>query len=215
MARATRAEQTLATRRRMVAAGYRLFCSNGYLGTTMTAVATEAGVAVQTLYYTFHTKAELLGEALGAAVIGFDDWLKPPREPAAIDDLSRLLPWWAEFESTPDAATALRVFVRRGVEVLERAGPLVTALHGSTGDPDAAAVVALGEQRRVDTYRAAVETIGRKDGGLRRSVKVSDATDIVVALFSADVYHSLTSGRGWSRSRCERFFLEVLTSQLL
>ena len=62
----TRAEKALATRRRMVKAGYDQFCANGYLGTTITAIATDAGVAVPTIYYTFGTKARLLDEALGA-----------------------------------------------------------------------------------------------------------------------------------------------------
>jgi AcrR family transcriptional regulator len=56
----------------MVKAAYKLFCSNGYLGTTINAVAKEAGVAVPTVYYTFGTKAALLAESMGAAIVGFD-----------------------------------------------------------------------------------------------------------------------------------------------
>ena len=60
----TRAERTLATRRRMVKAAYDLFCEVGYLGTTMTALADRADVATPTIYYTFGTKAALLEESL-------------------------------------------------------------------------------------------------------------------------------------------------------
>jgi AcrR family transcriptional regulator len=211
----TRAERALVTRRRMVAAAYRLFCDKGYLGTTMTAVAAEADVAVQTLYYTFHTKAELLGEALGAAVVGFDNWFEPPPEPIATEDLVRALPWWDKFESAPSSTAALKIFVHHGVEVLERVGPLLTAMYGSAGDPDADAVVRLGEQRRADSYGAVVRRLARKDAGLRRGIRISDATDIMVVLFSADVYQALANGRGWTRARCERFFHETLASQLL
>ena len=42
----TRAAKALATRRRMVNAAYVQFCANGYLGTTITAVAKDAGVAI-------------------------------------------------------------------------------------------------------------------------------------------------------------------------
>jgi len=56
----------------MVKAAYDLFCAHGYLGTTISAVAAEAGVAVPTIYYTFGTKAALFGDALGAAIVGFD-----------------------------------------------------------------------------------------------------------------------------------------------
>ena len=211
----TRVARALETRRRMVSAAYRMFCDRGYLGTTMTAVAAEAGVAVQTLYYTFHTKAELFGEAVGAAVVGFDNWREPQREPIAIEDLPRMLTWWDDFESAPDAAAALQVFVHHGVDVLERVAPLVAALHGSAGDPDAAGVVQLGEERRVGSYQAAVRTLAGKRGGLRRGLTIPEATDVMLVLFSAEVYQALAHGRGWSRARCERFFAEILAGQLL
>ena len=215
MPSATRAARAVETRRRMVAAAYRLFCERGYLGTTMTAVAAEAGVAVQTLYYTFHTKAEMFGEAVGAAVIGFDHWREPPPEPVMIEELTQLLTWWDEFESAPDSAAGLRVFVHHGVDVLARVGPLVTALYGCAGDPDAIAVLREGEQRRVASYRAAVEILAGKEGGLRRGLAISEATDVMLVLFSAEVYQALAHGRGWSRARCERFFATVLAGQLL
>ncbi len=211
----TRDERALETRRRMVAAAYRLFCDRGYLGTTMTAVAAEANVAVQTLYYTFHTKAELFGEAVGAAVVGFDNWRQPPRDPIAIDELPQMLTWWDEFESAPDAAAALKVFVHHGVDVLERVAPLVTALHGCAGDPDAVEVVQLGEERRVGSYRAAARILQGKEGGLRRGLTISEATDVLLVLFSAELYQALANGRGWPRARCERFLSNVLASQLL
>ena len=214
MPAATRAERALETRRRMVAVAYRMFCDSGYLGTTMTAVAAEANVAVQTLYYTFHTKAELLGEALGAAVVGFDEWRQPPPEPIGIDELTQVLTWWDEFESAPDAAVALKVFVHHGVNVLARVAPLVTALHGSAGDADAVSVVRLAEERRVDSYRAVVRTLVKK-GGLRGGLTISEATDVLLALFSAELYQALANGRGWPRARCERFFSELLAMQLL
>lgn len=199
----------------MVAAAYRLFCENGYLGTTMTAVAAEANVAVQTLYYTFHTKAQLFGEAVGAAVVGFDEWHQPSPEPIAIDDLAQMLTWWDEFESAPDSARALKVFVHHGVDVLERVAPLVTALHGSAGDPDVVPVLLLGEERRVGSYRAVVRTIAAKKGGLRQGLTILEATDVLLVLFSAEPYQALASGRGWPRARCERFFSELLATQLL
>src|SRR5690349_17426791 len=92
----TRSDRALATRRRMVRAAYGLFSERGYPGTTITEVAQKAGVAVPTIYYTFGTKAALLAESLGAAVVGFDNWREPPADP----DISELMPqhqWWVEF----------------------------------------------------------------------------------------------------------------------
>jgi AcrR family transcriptional regulator len=211
----TRAERALATRRRMVRAAYELFCRHGYLGTTINAVADAAGVAVPTVYYTFGTKAALLSESLGAAIVGFDLWREPPRGPVDTAEMLGWHEWWADFEAAPTAARALDVFVTHGAAILRRVGPLVASLHGASGDPDAADVVRISEERRVDSYRAMVCAIARKPGGLRRGITVAIATDIVVALFSAELYQALAVGRGWSPKRCTAFFREILTVQLL
>jgi AcrR family transcriptional regulator len=208
----TRSQKALATRQRMVRAAYRLFCAEGYLGTTMKAVADEAGVAVQTLYYTFHTKAALLDETVGAAVVGFDEWGGPPSS-AEIVELLPWHPWWGAFVSAPSTRAALDVFVDEGVRILERVGPLVAAMHGGSGDAEA--VVRIAEERRVRAYQEVVHLLARKRGGLRRGLGAVAATDLLVVLFSAEVYQALAVGRGWTRARCAKFFRLLLASQLL
>lgn len=210
----SRAEKALATRRRMVRTAYDQFCANGYGGTTIEGVARAAGVAVPTIYYTFGTKAALLGEALGAAVLGFDIW-RPPPEPAEIGELLPWHDWWDEFVSAPTSAEALDVLLAHGAEVLERCAPLVAALHGAAGDPAAAEVARIGEQRRVDAYREAVRWIASKDGGLRRGLTTAAAVDILLVLFSAELYHALRSGRRWSAKRCRELLRDLVTAQLL
>src|SRR3954449_3485212 len=74
-----RTERARATRTRILRAAYSLFAAHGYPVVTMAAVAAEAGVAVQTLYFTFGTKAELLQHAYDYAVIG-DGEPVPPTE---------------------------------------------------------------------------------------------------------------------------------------
>ena len=60
MATLTRRERSRATHWRIVEAAHRLFTIQGYASTTMGQVAEAAGVAVQTVYFVFHTKAALL-----------------------------------------------------------------------------------------------------------------------------------------------------------
>ncbi len=199
----------------MVQAAYDLFCANGYLGTTISAVAKEAAVAVPTVYYTFGTKAALLDESLGAAIAGFDRWPEPPTGQVEITELLPWHGWWAEFEAASTSAAALDIFVTHGVGILQRVGPLITAMHGATGDTDAAEVVTTAEERRVDSYREVVRIIASKPDGLRPGVSAAAATDVVVVLFSAELYQALAVGRGWSHGRCVGFFREVLTTQLL
>ena len=210
----TRTDRTLASRRRMVRAAYDLFSERGYLGTTIAEVAQQAGVAVPTIYYTFGTKAALLGESLGAAIIGFDHWREPPPDP----DLAELMPWhrwWAEFQTAPTAEAAFATFFTHGVAILERVAPLAAALQGAAGDPEAAAVVEVSERRRVESYRETARALAQKPGGLRAGLSPAKATDILVVLFSADLYQSIRTGRGWSTARTTAFLRELLTAQLL
>ncbi|MDQ1643731.1 MAG: hypothetical protein QOJ90_3082, partial [Actinomycetota bacterium] len=48
----------------MLDSAHELFVSEGYATTTMERIAAEAGVAIQTLYYTFRTKGQLLREVI-------------------------------------------------------------------------------------------------------------------------------------------------------
>src|ERR1700730_612604 len=69
-----RGRQALEPRRQIIRAARRLFVSLGYVGTTVEAIAAEAGVAVATVYQAFGTKAaisrtrsDLLDEEASAA----------------------------------------------------------------------------------------------------------------------------------------------------
>ena len=55
-----RAERAELTRRRIAEAARSLFATNGYAATTLTSIASEAGVAVQTVYAVYGSKAGIL-----------------------------------------------------------------------------------------------------------------------------------------------------------
>lgn len=198
----------------MVKAAYDLFSSRGYLGTRIADVAAVAGVAVPTVYYTFGTKAALLGEALGAAIIGFDLWREPPAEPIEIAEILPWHDWWSDFLSAPSSREGLRIVVKNGTGILQRVAPLVPALVGSVGDPEAARAVELSEQRRIESYREMITVIATRPGGLRAGLTRPAATDIMASLFSAEVYQAFAD-RGWSHRRCRTFFDQLLAAQLL
>jgi AcrR family transcriptional regulator len=93
-----------------------VFSARGYAKATMEAVAAEAGVAVQTVYFTFHTKAALLQAAYEFAVLGAER--TPPH----------LTAWWRAAEAAPDVVRAVAHIVDGSVALLERAAPLVWAV---------------------------------------------------------------------------------------
>jgi AcrR family transcriptional regulator len=198
-----RRERTLATRRRMVGAAYRLFCEKGYVATTIEAIAREAHVAVPTLYFTFRTKGAILGEVLGAAVMGFD-------EPVGPEDSS----WYRAFEAEPDPRRALTMLVENTAPILRRVAPLLAATHAAAGDPEVTAISGLSEERRRAGYRIIVRQLAAK-GGLRQGLTISRATDILLVLLGPQVFDALESGRGWSPVDTNRWVVEVLSQQLL
>lgn len=179
----TRKERAAATRRRMMEAAYRVFSASGWSGTTMDAIAAEAGVAVQTLYFTFHTKAELLQAAFDFAVLGPEDPTPP-----------HLSAWWRAAEAEPDVAEALGHVVAGTMEIFRRAAPLVWVIQG---DPDARAAYQFNEDLRIQGYGQMVAMLAAKHP-LRPGLTRARARDLMLVLLGPAVFQSLTAERGWS-----------------
>jgi AcrR family transcriptional regulator len=212
-----RKQRALATRRRMLRAAYELFCDRGYAATTMDLIAERAGVAVQTLYFTFHTKAAILEEAVGAAVLGFENW-DPRAETAVASDprkaFAQYHPWFAKFERAGSQRQALEIFVDASLAILSRVAPLVVVMASAAAtDPQAKAAAEIGEQRRVEAYRLVIEMLG-KHGKLRRGVSLRRATDVLLTVVSGETYQHLVRRR-WSKNERRAWLLDVLAQQLL
>src|SRR5258705_3432659 len=107
----------------------------------------EAGVAVQTVYFTFPTKGELLSRAYDFAVLGEADPLPAEQQP-----------WHAEMTAEPNIVVALGHAVAGIGEILARATPLDTVVRASaSSDPEAAGVRAMHESWRAEGYRVMLE----------------------------------------------------------
>ena len=83
----------------MLAGAYELFCELGFRATTMDAIAQRAGVAVQTLYFTFRTKDALLQAVHDWTVLG-NDATPPPMQP-----------WYLAAAAEPDARKSVALIV--------------------------------------------------------------------------------------------------------
>lgn len=199
----TRRERAQATRRRIIRAAHELFCDRGYTGTRMTDVAAEAGVAVQTVYFTFHTKAELLQACYERSVLGEDDPLPPPRQP-----------WWAEMMAATAAPETIRHFVAGNGSIAARVAVLDDVVRSATHEPDAVAVRARSEQLRRDGYRDVVTHVAERFG-LRDGVDVDTATDIALTLAGPAVYRTLVVDYGWPHDKYVDWLSRTLTQALL
>src|SRR5689334_19429666 len=111
-ARTPQRARSRATRLRITKAAIAMFRDRGYTRTTMADIAEAAGVAVQTVYFVFHTKTEVLNSAYGLAVMGEDEAV--PQEQA----------WYRQAVAEPDVTTAVRLVVVGLGEILRRVAPL-------------------------------------------------------------------------------------------
>jgi AcrR family transcriptional regulator len=200
----SRRQRARETRQRIVRAAVEEFQAGGYHGTTMATIAARAGVAVQTVYFIFHTKAELLSAAVDAAVMGDDD----PRIPQRTD-------WYRAMTREPDASRALRGFIQGASDVIARAAPLtVVARDAAAADPEALRVREHHEGRRSAEFRDVVVLMADK-GGLREGLNVDSANDILLTLLGPDTDLAFVRDRGWSHERFVAWLSESLPELLL
>src|SRR5579859_4744164 len=102
------------TRRRIEEAAALLFTRDGYTATTMQAIASEAGVHVQTIYLTYGTKPALLAACAVRLVAGDENPDTPPGERR----------WAREVAAARGPHTKLVRYVQHIAEV----APRITAL---------------------------------------------------------------------------------------
>ena len=190
-----REQQARRTRARIAEAAAARFLGRGYAGTTMRAVAADAGVALPTVELAFGTKARLLKAVIDKAIAGDDE---------AVPMLAR--EWAAEAESTTGPAEFAQVFARVLAESAPRAAGLtLVALEAARLDGDIAAVAAqLMTQRRVMAAWL-VDGILRRSP-LRNGVDRTTAIDTVWALMEPALFCRLTGDLGWSPARFRRWF---------
>ena len=169
----------------MLDAAHGCFTASGYPGTTMAEIARAADVAVQTLYFTFHSKAELLGEVFERAVTG-DGGGPPP-----------LQDWHREAAATEDLGDALRLWAAGVGEIVARVAPLRPVFDGVGPDEDVVALWARGEQLREDGYGAFLDhLVGRH--GLVPGVERHELVDVALVLLGPVGHRGFVEDRGWS-----------------
>lgn len=188
----------------MHAAALDLFTERGYSATPMQAIADRAGVAVQTLYFTFGTKRALLTEMLDVAVAG-------DQEPVATMER----PWFAAMVAEPDPARQLRLQVEAAREIYERVSPVLAVMRGAaTADPEIADLWETNTAQRTQVQERLVAALAGK-AALRDGMDVATANDIAVTLQSPELYQLLTDRRGWTPRRWETWIGDTLIAQLL
>jgi AcrR family transcriptional regulator len=139
-----RADAARRTRAAVVRAFGEMLFADGYRATTIRAVADRAGVSAETVYKTFGGKPGLI-KALWDVTLAGDD------EPLAMADRERA----REVFAADEPAAKVWLYAGSVRDVHERLAPLATLL--AEAGPEAAAVLAAGEQERRISVRTFVE----------------------------------------------------------
>lgn len=196
--------QAEATKRGILEAAHALFVRDGYVATTVEAVALEARVSAKTVYDNFATKPGLLRGV-------WDLKLKGDTSDAPV----AVRPWFLDVIEQPDPKRAVQLIARYSVETKQRIGDLLRVIRSAASvDPDSAALWQLITTDFHANQRALVESIARRKG-LRAGLTVAKATDQLWLLNHPDTWLSLHGDRGWSPKEFEKWFTETATTLLL
>ncbi len=167
-----------ATRERVVATAGPLFVERGYRDATMADLARAAGVAVQTLYLAFGSKAAVLEAVLAAEAARSPD---------------RLVPLAAD----PDGPGALARHVAVTAAAVERGHPLDAVLRAAGADPEPAALLAARRAAALEAHARAVDELADRPG-FTTHLSLQRATEVVAALLAPQTYELLVVEGDWT-----------------
>lgn len=193
-----REEQARTTRGAILEAAQSLFIQRGYAATTIDAIARQADVAVQTVYWAFGSKRAVLQAIL-------DRW----RAAAEIDET------YIALMSDPDPVRQMRLSVRIARNTGEKVGDITEMLRGA-GAADAELRTLwhdINEDRR-NGIRGFIQSLADRDL-LKPELDVERATTIHWTMVSQEVYQLLVTASGWTGEEYEDWVSGTLVTILL
>lgn len=193
-----RQRQAEETRRRILQAARSQFESCGYAATTIDAIAEIADVSPKTITAAFGSKRTLLAE-----IINPEDFSPPARQ--LIEKL----------RTTEDASRQLALVAQITRQAYE---PLASSLEllrtAGAVAPELAEVARQIEVRRRQNQARLIASLHRR-GTLRSGLSLEEATDVLWAITSYDLYRMLVIEQRWRPERYETWLAELLAQNLL
>lgn len=199
--RRLRAEQT---KRRMLDAAMKLFVEHGYGMTTIESIAQEAGVAVQTIYFSFGNKQKILKELIDLHVAGDEEPIPTLERPQVVEALS-----------ADDPVEMIRRLTRATRIVYDRVAALIEVLrNAAVTNGDGAELWETNKQQRRLVQRRFIDALVERTP-LADSLTPERAVDVCYALFGPEVYQLLVTERGWTPEQWEQWVSDGLCCHLL
>ena len=190
------------TRTAILDAALHLFTRQGYTATTMTAIAAQAGVALDTVYAAVGRKPDLARLLIETAISGTSQAI-----PADGRDYVRAI------QAAPDARTRIVIYAAAMRQIAGRLAPVLGIVQqAAPAEPELAVMWhQIAERRAANMHRFAADLAAVSD--LR--VDPSEAADIIWATNAPELYQLLTVHRGWSPERYEHFLADTWRRLLL
>lgn len=197
-----RQQQAAETRRSIITAANELFISQGYGQTTVKQVAERAGVAVETVYAAFRTKAALLRH------VWYVDF-RGDEADVTLYDRAEMQAILAE----PDLPSRIRRHAAFVAASNRRIAPLLEALTGAAAsEPDAVAMLTEWADRRLDVatrYAHAAAATGQL------GVTEEECRDVLFATMDGTLWTRFVEQCGWSDERFSDWLAAMWISMLV
>lgn len=173
------------TQRVIVEAASRLFLEHGYHATSIGRIASEAGVAVQTIYNAVGSKRDLLSRVLDFAAAG-------ERSPSPVPQFMR-----EQAESEPDPRRIIAQLVEFWRGALPRTAPVFRIIReAAASDPEIALLERDRAAQRLRNYRQAAQLLADRDA-LRPGLTIAAAAAAIFALGHPETYRELVVDGDW------------------
>jgi AcrR family transcriptional regulator len=197
-----RAEQAKQTRTAVLDCAELLLLRDGFAATTIAAIASAAGVSVETIYKAFGGKPGLVRAICEKALAGEG----PVPAETRSDALQR---------EASDPRVIVRGWGRLTTEVAPRVAPILLLLRAAAAaDTEMAELHAEMDARRLTRMTRNARTLAR-GGHLRAGITARQAGEVLWTYSSPELYELLVLNRRWSLSRYGEFIAEAIIAAVL
>ena len=195
-----REAQIAQTEERIIAAAAELFLADGYVPTTLEAVAKRAEVGARTVYVRFGTKAALFKRVVDVAIVG---------DTQPVDVLGR--DWAQAWMTAPTAAERIAASAAIGRQIMQRTGALfAVAQQAAAVEP---LIAGFWQQGRDQSRQAQAVFWTRMadDGLLDPQVDLAWLIDTASLLAAAETYLLITRMTSWDLDTYQNWLAATLT----
>lgn len=197
-----RQAQAQRNRQAILDTAQRQFLDGGYGATTITAIAREAGVSVETVYKAFGGKAGVVHALYERGLTG----LGPVPAYERSDEMRA---------HETDPVTIMRKWGLLTAEVASVVTPIRLLMRSAAAtDPEMAALLEESDDERLTRMRHHARFLEER-GYLRDGVTLGEATDILWTCSSVELYELLVLKRGWSLRRFAEYVTTFMIATLL